>query len=303
MMIDFSEIPEDGEVWELFARDFLQEHGFFIESSPDRGPDGGKDLIVSEQLKGQLGNYRFRWLVSCKHFAKSGKSVQERDELNIRERIESHNADGFIGFYSTIPSSGFNSRLRELRQYGKIKDFKIFDHQLIESILIRVGFSQILMRYFPTSYKIIKPLHLITGEYIPLKCAKCQKDLLKSLYEKPYEGNVVFVKSATNDDNISLVEDVYWCCKGDCDHHLRRFREGNGRITGWEDIGDLVIPTLFVNWIFSVFNVLRNGNNVFTDEAFAKLKSFIVAIAQKNLREMTEKEKERAVEMLELPYL
>ncbi len=103
-MLDFKEIisPED---WELFARDFLQELGFFIESSPDRGPDGGKDLLISETLKGRVGQYKFNWLVSCKHNAVSNNSVNEAEEQNILERVAGFNADGFIGFYSTVPSS------------------------------------------------------------------------------------------------------------------------------------------------------------------------------------------------------
>jgi hypothetical protein len=39
------EVSADGEDWELFAQDFLREFGFSIESQPDRGPDGGKDLL------------------------------------------------------------------------------------------------------------------------------------------------------------------------------------------------------------------------------------------------------------------
>ena len=140
-MIDFTEI-QDGETWELFARDFLQEMGFFIETSPDRGPDGGKDIIVTEELKGSLGNYKFRWLVSCKNFAKGNKSVQETDEINIQERVDGFGADGFIGFYSTLPASGLNSRLNQLRKNGKIKDFKIFDHKLIENYLVRLVVCQ-----------------------------------------------------------------------------------------------------------------------------------------------------------------
>ena len=164
MMIDFTEISSDGEMWELFARDLLQELGFFIESVPNRGADGGKDLLVTEELRGNLGNYRFRWLVSCKHFASSNKSVQERDEQNILERLESFNSDGFIGFYSTVPSTGLSNRLEDLKRRGKIKDHKIFDRQVIEGYLTSVGYSNLLMRYFPNSYKIIKPIHLMTND-------------------------------------------------------------------------------------------------------------------------------------------
>ncbi len=143
-MIDFTEIPHDTDTWELFARDFLVERGFYIESPPDRGPDHGKDMLVVEQLHGKIGNYHMRWLVSCLHFAKSKKSVNEEDEQNILERLMSFKADGFIGFYSTIASSGLNARLNALRQEQKIKDYSIFDHRIIENMLVTVGYSHLM---------------------------------------------------------------------------------------------------------------------------------------------------------------
>jgi Restriction endonuclease len=73
--IDFTEI-QTGELWELFAAEFLRTMGFSIDSQVGRGPDGGKDLIVSEDLPGKLGRHPFRWLVSCKHFAGSLKSAR-----------------------------------------------------------------------------------------------------------------------------------------------------------------------------------------------------------------------------------
>jgi hypothetical protein len=83
-LVDFTEIPSDDDSWELFTRDFLVELGFFVESSPDRGQDQGKDLLVTEDLEGRLNKYRLRLPVSCKHFVKSGNAVNERrDELNI----------------------------------------------------------------------------------------------------------------------------------------------------------------------------------------------------------------------------
>jgi len=51
-VIDFAEIPHaDSQTWEFFARDFLIERGFYIESSPDRGRHGKRDMLVTEQLK------------------------------------------------------------------------------------------------------------------------------------------------------------------------------------------------------------------------------------------------------------
>jgi hypothetical protein len=241
-MIDFTEI-QTGEAWELFARDFLSQLGFFIESSPDRGADAGKDILASEELPGALGRYRLKWLVSCKHNSVSGKAVNEDDERNIRERMESFGADGFIGFYSTIPSSGLNSRLRQLRDSEKIKDYRIFDHKLIENYLIRIGYSVLLMRYFPESYKTVKPLHLVVSEYVPLKCKVCGKDLLKNLYQEEYQGNIAFVHSLNSDDTFpEYTEEVFWVCKDKCDLKLESQLQSQNKYSGWEDISDIAIP-------------------------------------------------------------
>ena len=292
-MIDFKEIS-DGETWELFARDFLTELGFFIESSPDRGSDAGKDMLVTENLAGKLGRYRFKWLVSCKHNAVSGKAVNEDDEKNILERLESFAADGFIGFYSTVPSSALNSRLAQFRGGGKIKDYRIFDHKSIESHLIQVGYSVLLMRYFPQSYKIIRPLHLITHDYMPVECHICKKDLLKILYEVRYEGNIIFARPAVgHSTKTTPIETIYFVCKNPCyDLLMDRLRSRRERTT-WNDISDVAIPMYFLRFVLSIMNQIRNEEIAFSDGAFEQLKTFIIAMSQKVLRETTPIEKER----------
>jgi len=301
-MIDFKEISHKDDTWELFARDLLMEIGFFIESTPDRGPDGGKDLLVSEQLKGNLNKYRFQWLVSCKHFAKSGNSVKETDEPNILERLSSFNADGFIGFYSTLPSSGLNTRLNNLKKEGKIKDFRIFDNKLIENYLIRLGFSEILMRYFPESYKLVKPLHKVLDEYIPLKCDVCGKDLLESLYRENYKG--LIAQATHRDENgIEYVKEMYYACKGTCDKQLSKsIRERYKVHTEWKDISDLAIPLEFLRYVIATINRLRDGNYKYSDSAFEKEKNMIFALSQKVLREMTENEKGRVRTLISMPF-
>lgn len=291
-MIDFKEIDQNGEEWELFCRDFLEHLGYYIESTVDRGPDGKKDLIVSEHLKGNLGNYKFKWLVSCKHFANraSSNSVKESDEPNILERIESFNCDGYIGFYSTVASSGLNTRLTQLKENEKIKDFRIFDYKLIENYLIRIGYSDILMRYFPLSYKQIKPLHLVTNKYIPLECKSCGTDILKEMFKNQYHANFVQIFSYV--DNTEHIHEVYWACKGRCDDRLR-FNLPKGRYTNWQDIGDIIIPTKYIEWVLATVNLIKSGGNTYEETAFKKEKEFIIAVSQKVMREMTQEEKDR----------
>lgn len=291
-MIDFKEIP-DGEVWEQFARDFLTEVGFQVETPPDRGADGGKDLLITERLAGKLNAYPFRWLVSCKHNAVSGKAVSETDEPNIRERLESFRADGFLGFYSTVPSSGLNTRLAALRNEQKIRDYRIFDSREIENHLIRVGYSKLIMRYLPNSYKRTKPLHILGSTYLPLECRACGKDLLEGLHRKEYRA-IIVMDITTNGNGVETVHDFCWVCKGACDRENKvRIRSQNGHMDPWEDISDLDIPLKFLGWVFAIMNRMRAGKTVYTDDGFERIKHFIGAMSQRVFREMTEAETER----------
>lgn len=294
-MIDFTEIPYQEDTWELFARDFLEEVGFFIESPPDRGADGGKDMLITEVVKGKLHSYRFRWLVSCKHYATSGKAVNENDhEKSILERLKSFKADGFIGFYSTLPSAGLNTRLSQLRQEKEIKDYRVFDHKLIEKHLLQKGFSRLLMRYFPKSHKEIAPIYKILDEYIPLECCVCGKDLLESMFTESYKGLVAYLERYDKSDEKYHVEEIYFACKGECDEKKRtQLFEKYQTVAGWKDLSDLIIPADFIKYIITTMNQLHSGRYIYSEQARKKEKELFIALSQKVLREMTDKERER----------
>jgi hypothetical protein len=296
-MIDFKEIPYDDDTWELFARDFLEESGLYIESSPDRGADAGKDLLITENLAGNLNKYQFRWLVSCKHFATSGSSVTEANEPNILERLSTFRADGFIGFYSTIPSSGLNNRLNALRNEKRIKDFTIFDHKRIENHLVTVGYSHLLLRYFPESYKTTKPLHLVADNYEPVLCKLCGKDVLMGLFESGYDANLIGVYRWEEKENIEYILDAYCVCKT-CDREVAN----PGLMSSWTGISDLVIPIRFIQYLFATMNRIRKGLDVYTDEAYEKEINILRALAQKVLRQTTERERSRYKDLMSLPF-
>ena len=93
-MIDFKEIPKANsgsgqqDFFELFARDFLKLKGFEIIIDPARGADGGVDLIVRENRSGENDQkIEINWLVSCKHYAHSGKSISTNVESDIMDRV------------------------------------------------------------------------------------------------------------------------------------------------------------------------------------------------------------------------
>lgn len=171
-VLDFKEIPKahiaDGmqDTFELFAREFLIFMGYEVLSHPDRGADGGKDLIVAERRSGVAGESIIKWLVSCKHKSHSNNSVTPTDEANISDRVQANDCDGFMGFYSTIASSGLTDNLEGLKSRNGT-EFLIYDREWIERRLLAPDDGQELARrFFPTSFgkwerESLKPIGIV----------------------------------------------------------------------------------------------------------------------------------------------
>ncbi len=156
-VINFKEIPAankggDGQDrFEQFACEFLKTKGLKIVSRPDRGADGGKDIIVSHT--GKTGDIEINYLVSCKH-STQGKAVGVNDELDVPGRLAHHKCDGFIGIYSTIASSALQNRLSA----SGIKH-SIYDGVRIEQEILECNdkvINRLLHSFFPNSYEKYK---------------------------------------------------------------------------------------------------------------------------------------------------
>jgi hypothetical protein len=159
-----------------------------------------------------------------------------------------------------------------------------------------------MMRYLPENYKRVKPLHILVGNYEPLRCKSCGKDLLEELYKKEYEAIIVVDRTYSGDYKTEHVYSFSWVCKGTCDRKIsEQIRLVPGHTDGWEDISDLAIPLFFLRWLFAHLNTLREGRVIFEDDAFSDFKYFVGALAQRVFREMTELEKERVATLLRLP--
>lgn len=171
MIIDFKEIPPANkgngvqDLFEQFACDLLETIGFKIIRRPDRGPDGKKDLIVSDTRLGVGGETIIKWLVSCKHFAHSGIAVKDTDEEDIHDRVHKHDCKGFLGFYSTIPSSSLSDKLHALRK--KNIEITTFDSTRIEQVLLMNNQKERLL-----------------ASYFPISNVKYRENLLKERFDK-----------------------------------------------------------------------------------------------------------------------
>jgi len=161
-VLDFKEIPQanksggNQDIFELFARDFFEALGYEIELSPGRGADGGKDLVVIEPMTGILTKTTKRWIVSCKHKAHSGSSVSSSDEVDIKGRVDKFQANGFIAFYSTLPSSGLSNDFERLMNLVPPISIEVFDRTRIEKfVLFDSRLRHVLRQYFPDNYQYL----------------------------------------------------------------------------------------------------------------------------------------------------
>jgi restriction endonuclease len=115
MQIDFTRI-DSGEDFELFCEDLLQAMGFVIEDKVARGPDLGKDIIAVQTLADPAGfSDVHRYLVECKHYAGSGRSVLESAIGSPIARMGTHRCDRYILATSTVPSEKVRTQLARIQ--------------------------------------------------------------------------------------------------------------------------------------------------------------------------------------------
>lgn len=309
--IDFREIPEahlssgEQDTFELFARDFLVDiFKFEVISEPSRGADGGKDLLVVERKLGTLSESKTIWLVSCKHKAHSGNSVNPSDEENISDRLSEHNAEGFIGFYSTLVSSGLGKRLDAMKCTRPIE---IFDWAKIEHHLISNKRFELFKRYFPLSY--VRWLEAegkqlptkLMSSYQPLCCEVCGKDLL-CIPKEPRQNHGIIGFVYKMDADRSRYIDCYVACLGNCDRTISAYHHSTGNITTWNSLSDLLIPTYYLQIYMGILNQLYDGRFNFEPEAFQKYKDILISIGQMVFRHQTEDELNRIKTLNQLPF-
>ncbi|HBZ26457.1 MAG TPA: hypothetical protein DEO54_09545 [Rikenellaceae bacterium] len=153
-MIDFTELPEDGVKFEQLIRELLILEGFETHWT-GVGQDGGRDLVVTEKLKGEISEYERKWLISCKHTANSGKSLGREQAGNISEDCKAIGAEGYILVCSTQPTASLVTRLSEIEQKQNIIT-KFWDSIEIEKRLSKPNTFNLIHTFFPESSKRYK---------------------------------------------------------------------------------------------------------------------------------------------------
>jgi hypothetical protein len=296
-MIDFEFLEE--KRWKYFAMDFLQTLGFNIECSSEDWENSQKDFLAVEPMSLRSGTSALKWLVSHKHRNQSEKVVEQADEFHLLERMQQLNVDRFIGIYSTGPSKELNNWFINLKKTEKIKDYKIFDAKFIEQSLLQRHNSDLFIEYFPHSYPEVKPIQLLTSEYLPILCDKCGKDLLKEMFETKQASLLAYVTKINDKTNISTIHNIYCACKTPkCDDALKKQYEAQGFFTSWNDLSNFTIPTYYLQTVFGLANGIQSGDVKYTTHAYEKYKKILVALAQKVLREDNETDQRKYQELV-----
>ncbi len=123
-------------------------------------------MIVKESLKGLGGKSEMLWLVSCKDNAHSNRSVNDVDEPDISDRVLKFNCQGFMGFYSTIPSSALANKLHNLKTNNKRFDYIIYDSSRISNELLSMNrCAAIIANFFPNSYEKYSQLNFPSASF------------------------------------------------------------------------------------------------------------------------------------------
>jgi len=217
------------ESWEFFAIDFLSCLGFNVEQYPSRGIDGGIDALVEYNNK--------KYIVSCKHYFISNKSVGTTDEPSILDRIFQHDADGFIGFYSTTVSNQLAIRFKEISNKGYECIF--YDKNIISNFLPKIH-SHILQKYgLPNKIKYV--MNVEHYNYKPLQCLVCGKDILD---DKNISRSMALI-CLNNDDEL---EYLYGCKK--CLSDIFDL--------GWIEVNQSLHQEQLNGWINFVDNYINN---------------------------------------------
>ena len=125
-------------------------------SRSGKGPDDGKDLVVTTFMRDCVLAWKFKWLVQCKHKASNNKSVQLsdfKDNPQFVETVSQHGADGYLLICSTRPARNLKNRLDALNDNSANRyRFVIWDGPRISEEAHR--HPHVIQVFFPSYYSL-----------------------------------------------------------------------------------------------------------------------------------------------------
>jgi len=144
--------------------------------SPGRGQDKGIDLKIITRIFDGICYFERLWIVQCKHFAKSNKSVSESDldkSCRFKNVVDKTNADGYLLICSTRPSSSLKETFDDLTKINDKIKYIVWGENEVKNLIIKM--PTIIKKYFLKYHYYIENLKKI----YPKKVLKnnCSKKL------------------------------------------------------------------------------------------------------------------------------
>ena len=157
-ILDINEI-KDAEQFENLTAAFFRslKNGMFVKvEQSGKGPDGGRDILVTFNGTDQIDNFTRKWVIQCKFHSKSVNRKHLAD-VNIPTLIHQYGADGYL----LICKNGVTSKLTEmfesLNKNCKFHyNYKIWNGEELKSKLY--VYSKIQKQFFPKYFAMIKEI-------------------------------------------------------------------------------------------------------------------------------------------------
>jgi hypothetical protein len=152
VLLDFTEINSD-HAFEKFAQLFLELLDHKVTRVPAVGPDGGVDIICEQHNRyGQIG---YKWLVSCKHYARSRKSIGTSVDQANEHKLREHRCNGFMFVYSTAVTEGLRASVERVAQNIGASYYFFTPWEIENTIISSSRFYPLMNQFFPISHERI----------------------------------------------------------------------------------------------------------------------------------------------------
>jgi len=160
--MDFTEIgPQQGLRFEQFVETLLRALGWTIIAGVGVGPDGGRDIIAAQIESTATGRSRIRrFVVQCKHFATSRRSVSPADLGDVALMPALHGCDGWLLVTSTQLTNNAVDIIEAARRTAPAADFDYWDAGQLRDRLMRDECHRVFAEYLPSSYA--RCAHILT---------------------------------------------------------------------------------------------------------------------------------------------
>ena len=152
--IDLAEIEaKGGFAFERFAESLLGSLGWRIVLGAGKGPDGGRDIVAAKAETSATGRIRERqFVVQCKHYARTGKSVGADRIADLSLMPAKHNCEGWLLITSTQITDDAVRTIEAARRTSAAHEFDYWDGERLRELLLQDPCRAVFRQYLPGSY-------------------------------------------------------------------------------------------------------------------------------------------------------